>query len=142
MNICREMTIFSISNWLLIDLQGCTTTTRLGAMESVCGGQECIHNPNLLFKLGKKSCHMMISNCKFTNNKELISKLGHLRVFSLSGYGISETPNSFYGLKHLIQEMIIYYNLQMLILSSYKHLTKIPIWRESIRIPNLWETKK
>ena len=91
------------------------------------GGQECIHDPNLLFKLGKKSCYMMISNCKFTNNKELISKLGHLRVFSLSGYGISETPNSFYGFKHLIQEMIIYYNLQMLILSSYKHLTKIPI---------------
>ena len=72
--------------------------------------------------------------------EELIPKLRHLRVFSLSGYMISEIPNSFGELKHLrylnLSNTNIkclpnsvgdLYNLQTLILSSCLCLTRLPI---------------
>ncbi|RVW40729.1 hypothetical protein VitviT2T_020537 [Vitis vinifera] len=72
--------------------------------------------------------------------KELIPRLGYLRVLSLSGYQINEIPNEFGNLKllrylNLSNTHIEYlpdsigglYNLQTLILSYCHRLTKLPI---------------
>ncbi|KAJ9685239.1 hypothetical protein PVL29_017316 [Vitis rotundifolia] len=83
-----------------------------------------------------------LSDFNFLSNKvieELIPKLGHLRVLSLSGYRITEIPNSFAGLKHLRYLNLSHtdikclpdsigdlYNLQTLILAECKYLSKLP----------------
>ena len=82
------------------------------------------------------------SNLYISNKvlKELIPGLGHLRVLSLSGYKISEIPDSFSKLKHLrylnlsrtniqcLPDSIgnLFY-LQTLKLSKCMQLSKLPI---------------